>query len=154
MPGADSPCRYCPEVLAKQFPFFLHAPTKISKTLEKSIRGCHPKADEATRGSSHINRSFTLTTYRSFTLSFTLTTGNGAQTRLRRLKNGIPQGLVLGPLLFYIYTHDLSATVARKFVYADDLATMHFAEDWQSLQGTLTQDMATLSLLTKMEAEA
>ena len=125
MPGADSPFRYCPEVLAKQFPFFLHAPTKISKTLEKSIRGCHPKADEATRGSNHINRSFTLTIYRSFTL----TTGNGAQTSLRRLKNGIPQGLVLGPLLFYIYTHDLSVTVARKFVYADDLAIMHSAED-------------------------
>ena len=77
--------------------------------------------------------------------SFTLTTGTGAQSRLRRLKNNIPQGSVLAPLLFNICTHDLPVTVSRKFVYAEDLAIMHSAEDWQSLQGTLTQDMATLS---------
>ena len=77
--------------------------------------------------------------------SFTLTTGNGAQSRLRRLKNGVPQGSVLSLLLFNIYTHDLPVTVARKFVYADDLAIMHSAEDWQSVEGTLTQDIETLS---------
>ena len=43
-----------------------------------------------------------------------------------------------------MYTHDLPVTVARKFVYADDLAIMHSAEDWQPVEGTLTQDMATL----------
>ena len=77
--------------------------------------------------------------------SFTLTTGDGAQSRLRRLKNNVPQGSVLALLLFNIYTHDLPVTVARKFVYADDLAIMLSAEDWQSVEGTLTQDMATLS---------
>ena len=77
--------------------------------------------------------------------SVTLTTDNGEQSRLRRLKNSVPQGSVLAPLLFNIYTHDLPVIVARKFVYADDLAIMHSAEDWQSLEGTLAQDMATLS---------
>ena len=77
--------------------------------------------------------------------NFTLTTGNSAQSRLRRLKNGVPQESVLAPFLFYIYTHDLPVTVARKLVYADDLAIMHSAEDLQSLEGTLAQDMATLS---------
>ena len=66
------------------------------------------------------------------------------QSWLRRLKNGVPQRSVLAPLFFNIYTHDLPVTVARRFVYADDLAIMHSAEDWQSLEGTLTQDMATL----------
>ena len=74
--------------------------------------------------------------------SFTISTGNGAQNKLLRLKNGVPQGSVLAPFLFIIYTHHLPVTVARKFVYADDLAIMHAVEDWQSLEGTLTQDMA------------
>ena len=43
-----------PGALAKQSHFFLHAPTKPSKNLEKSVSGCHPKADEATRGGTEI----------------------------------------------------------------------------------------------------
>jgi len=57
--------------------------------------------------------------------SFTLTTGNGKRSRLRHLKNGVPQGSVLVPLLFNIYISDLLTTVSRKYAYADDLAIMH-----------------------------
>jgi len=39
--------------------------------------------------------------------SFTLTTGNDQRSRLRRLKNGVPQGFVLAPLLFNIDISDL-----------------------------------------------
>jgi len=57
--------------------------------------------------------------------SFTLTTGNGIWNRLRRLKNDVPQGSVLTPLLFNIYISDLSNTISRKYAYVDDLAIMH-----------------------------
>ena len=77
--------------------------------------------------------------------SFTLTTGSGQQSRLRRLKNGVPQGSVLAPLLYNIYTYDLPNTVSRKYAYADDLALVYSAGDWQSLEGTLSQDMQTLA---------
>ena len=76
--------------------------------------------------------------------SFTLTIGDSKQSRLRRLKNGVPQGWVLAPLLFNIYTYDLSS-IFRNFAYADDLALLHSSGNWKDLEGTLSQDMSTLS---------
>ena len=77
--------------------------------------------------------------------SFTLTTSDSKQSRLRRLKNGIPQGSVLAPLLFNIYMYDLPSMIFRKFAYSDDLALLHSSGNWKDLEGTLSQDMPTLS---------
>ena len=77
--------------------------------------------------------------------SFTLTTGDSKQSRLRRLKNSVPQGSVLAPLLFNIYTYDLHSMISIKFAYADDLALLHSSGNWKDLEGTLSQDMWTLS---------
>jgi len=77
--------------------------------------------------------------------SFTLTTDNGPRSRLRRLRIGISQGSVLAPFLFNNYMHDLPTITFRKFAYADDLAIMHSAPKWQTLESTLNQDMATIS---------
>ena len=77
--------------------------------------------------------------------SFTLTTNDSKQSRLRRLKNGVPQGSVLAPLLFNIYTYNLPSMISRKFGYADDLALLHSSGNWKDLEGTLSQDMSTLS---------
>ena len=77
--------------------------------------------------------------------SFTLTTGNGQRSRSRRLKNDVPQGSVLAPLLFNIYTSDLPAIISRKYACADDLAIMHANGDWLAVEGALSKDMATLS---------
>ena len=77
--------------------------------------------------------------------SFTLTTGDSKQSRLRRLKNGVPQGSVLAPFLFNIDTYDLPSMISRKFAYADDLALLHSSGNWKDLEGTLSQDMSTLS---------
>jgi len=49
---------------------------------------------------------------------FTLTTGNGKRSWLRRLMNGVPQGLVLPPLLSKIYICDLPTTVSKTYAYA------------------------------------
>ena len=78
--------------------------------------------------------------------SFTLTTGDSKQSRLRRLKNGVPQRTVLTPLLFNIYTYDFPSMISRKFAYADDLALLHSFGNWKDLEGTLSQDMSTLSV--------
>ena len=77
--------------------------------------------------------------------SFTLTTGDSKQSRLCRLKTGVSQGSVLAPLLFNIYTYDVPSMISRKFAYADDLALLHSSGNWKDLEGTLSQDMSTLS---------
>ena len=74
--------------------------------------------------------------------SFTLATGNGKRSRLQRLKNSVPQGSVLAPLLFYI--SDLPATVSIKYAYANDLAIIHADEDWQAVEGVQSKDIATI----------
>ena len=77
--------------------------------------------------------------------SFTLTTGYSKQSRLRRLKNGVPQRSVLAPLLFNIYTYDLPSMISRTFAYADVLALLHSSGNWKGLEAALSQDMSTLS---------
>ena len=77
--------------------------------------------------------------------SFTLTTGDSKPSKLRRLKDGVPQGSVLAPLLFNIYTYDVPFITSKKVAYADDLAILHTSGDWKELERTLIQDMTTLS---------
>ena len=77
--------------------------------------------------------------------SFTLTTSDSKQNRLHHLKNGVPQESVLAHLLFNIYTYDLPSMIFRKFAYADDLVLLYSSGNWKELEGTLSQDMSTLS---------
>ena len=77
--------------------------------------------------------------------SFTLTTGDSKRSRLRRLKNGVPQGSVLALFLFNIYVYDLPSTVSKRYAYANDLALLYSFDDWKDLEGVLSQDMTTIS---------
>ena len=77
--------------------------------------------------------------------SFTLTTGDNKQSRLHRLKNGVSQESVLAPFHFNIYMFDLPSMISRNFAYADDLALLQSSGNWKDLDGTLSQNMSTLS---------
>ena len=77
--------------------------------------------------------------------SFTLHTSDGQRSRLRRLKNGVPQGSVLSPMLFNIYIYDIPTTSAKKYGYADDLAILQTDRQWEMIEDGLTADMTILS---------
>jgi len=44
-----------------------------------------------------------------------------SQNKIRHLNNGLLQGSVLTPILFYLYTCDLPTTTFRKFIDADNI---------------------------------
>ena len=54
-----------------------------------------------------------------------------------QLKNGVPQGSVLAPAPFNIYTADLPITKSKKYVYADDIAIMHPSHSYSELEKKL-----------------
>lgn len=60
------------------------------------------------------------------------------------IKNGLPQGSVLAPLLFNLYTSDVPETVSRKFCYADDSAIAIQTKHLEEGEEILTQDLQKL----------
>ena len=50
---------------------------------------------------------------------------NETKNSWRSLNNGLPQGSMVAPCLFNLYTSDLPETISRKFLYADDLAFVY-----------------------------
>ncbi|KAJ3583260.1 hypothetical protein NHX12_032738 [Muraenolepis orangiensis] len=76
--------------------------------------------------------------------SFILRTSDGQRSRLRTLRNGVPQGSVLSPLLFNIYIHNLPETTSRQYGYADDLAIM-LRRTTSAVEQGLNQDMGILA---------
>ena len=70
---------------------------------------------------------------------------DGVQSEYRLITHGVPQGSVLGPLLFIIFVNDLPHAVSRSIVdiYADDttLSTSAQVFDLPAIQQRLQDDI-------------
>ena len=68
--------------------------------------------------------------------------GNGASFS-KRINIGVPQGSVLGPVLFSVYVNDLSTSVRScvPILYADDTALVFEGRDVQTLNTKIANDL-------------
>ena len=71
---------------------------------------------------------------------------NGIPSGERELCCGVPQGSVLGPLLFILYTNDLPACLqhASGILFADDTTIYYSHKDLKLIHKAITMDMACL----------
>jgi len=67
----------------------------------------------------------------------------------KTLNNGLPQGSVLAPLLFNLYTSDLPNTKSNKFIYVDDIALLCQEKIYELCELQLTEDLSEINKYCK-----
>ena len=75
---------------------------------------------------------------------------NGSHSEYAKLKSGVPQGSVLGPLLFLVYINDLEKNIKSnvKF-FADDTMLYSIVKDPLSSAAELNHDLEKINQWAK-----
>ena len=67
---------------------------------------------------------------------------NNVKSSLLRIKSGVPQGSVLGPILFFLYINDLpNALSSAPRLFADDTFLLHSSNDIHQLKSLRNNEL-------------
>ena len=68
-----------------------------------------------------------------------------SSSSLRRVNAGVPQGSVLGPLLFLVYINDISESLlSLTRLFADDSSLFYSATNIKDIEGIINHDLRIL----------
>lgn len=73
-----------------------------------------------------------------------IVTHGGKTSQYKILQNGHIQGAVLSPMLFNIFTADMTDTVSRKFIYADDVPLVTQVRSFEEIESVLNADLSNI----------
>jgi hypothetical protein len=75
---------------------------------------------------------------------------DGQSSDWRQIEAGVPQGSVLGPLLFFIYVNDITTNLqSNSFLYADDTSLLEIVDDPALTSAKLNNDLELINIWTK-----
>ena len=74
----------------------------------------------------------------------------GQSSDWKEIESGVPQGSVLGPLLFFIYINDITRGLqSNSFLYADDTSLLEIVDDPCLTADQLNHDLECIKAWTK-----